>query len=95
MSRERGSAKTGGRVKGSKNKSSEEIKQALRMLMSNNLDQLQKDIAGMEGKDRAQLLISLAKHLTAPEINPEKLTDSQLFQVVEYLKKNEQERVKG
>ena len=47
----------------------------------------------MEGKDRATILISLAKHCTPPALNPEKLTTEQLQQILQFLK-DEQERDK-
>jgi hypothetical protein len=33
------------------------------------------------------LLISLAKHCTPPAMNPEKLSEEQLQQIIEYLEK--------
>ena len=82
--------KTGGRVKGTPNKTSEEIRQSLVKLLSNNLEQLQKDLETLKPKERATILISLAKHVTAPAINPERLTEEQLIQIIKYLKENEQ-----
>jgi len=41
-----------------------------------------------------KLLVSLAKHLTYPEVSPEKLSESQLLQVLEYLKQQENENKK-
>ena len=78
-----------GKPKGSKGRTSEEVRKCLLKLLDDNIVNLQKDIEGMKGKDRATLLISLAKHCTAPALNPEKLTDEQLLQIIQYIKENE------
>ena len=78
-----------GKPKGSANRTSEEIRQSLLKLLDDNLAKLQKDIDGMTGKDRASLLINLAKHCTPAAMNPEKLTEEQLIQIIQYLKEHE------
>jgi hypothetical protein len=92
MPRQKGIPKTGGRKPGSRNRTSEEIRQALLKLLDDNLETLQTDIKGLEGKDRVSLLISLAKHCTPPALNPEKLTEEQLEQIIDYLKEKENEK---
>jgi hypothetical protein len=84
--------KTGGRQKGSLNRTTEEVRKSLLRLLDDNLTNLQKDIQGLKGKDRATLLISLAKHCTPPAMNPEKLSEEQLQQIIEYLKKQHNEQ---
>jgi hypothetical protein len=79
--------KTGGRQKGSLNRTTEEVRKSLLKLLDDNLTNLQTDIKGLKGKDRAMLLISLAKHCTPPAMNPEKLSEEQLQQIIEYLEK--------
>jgi len=81
--------KTGGRKPGSKNRTTAEIQQALLKLIDDNIEQLQADFDSLEGKDRISLLISLAKHCTPPAINPERLTEEQLIQIIQYIKENE------
>jgi hypothetical protein len=76
-----------GRPRGARNRTSEEIRQSLLKLVDDNLANLQKDFKGLKGKDRALLIISLAKHCTPPALNPEKLTEDQLQQICEYFKK--------
>jgi len=83
--------KTGGRQKGSLNRTTEEVRKSLLQLLDDNLTNLQADIKGLKGKDRATLLISLAKHCTPPAMNPEKLSEEQLQQIIEYLKKQHNE----
>lgn len=81
--------KTGGRNKGTPNRTTEEVRITLLKILDENLSSLHSDIQGMKGKERATLLISLAKHCTPPAMNPEKLTVDQLEQILNYLKDNE------
>lgn len=83
--------KTGGRQKGSLNRTTAEVQVALLKLLDDNLSTLQIDFNEMSGKDRASLVISLAKHCTPPAMNPEKLTEEQLQQIIEYFKKKHNE----
>jgi hypothetical protein len=85
--------KTGGRVKGVPNRTSLEIRQALIDILNNNLDRLQGALETMDDKECAKLLVSLGKHLTFPEVSPERLTEDQLKQILEYIR-NEQNRLK-
>lgn len=75
-----------GRKPGSKNRTTAEIQQAMLALLDDNLEALQDDLNSINGKDRVSLLISLAKHCTPPAMNPEKLTEEQLKQIIDYLK---------
>jgi len=81
-----------GRPQGAKSRTGAEVQAALLKLLDDNIDALGDDIKSMKGKDRATLLINLAKHLTAPAINPERLTDEQLEQIINYLKKQQDEK---
>jgi len=55
---------------------------------------LKDDLKALESKDRVNVLISLARHLTPPALNPEKLTEDQLKQCYEYFKEQyEQNRI--
>lgn len=76
-----------GRPKKSKNRTSAELQQALLRLLDKHLDELSGDLKTLKAKDRAALLISLAKHITPPALNPERLTEEQLTQIVEFLQK--------
>ncbi|HUX56006.1 MAG TPA: hypothetical protein VMV77_03465 [Bacteroidales bacterium] len=87
----KGTLKTGGREAGTPNKTTSEVQNALLKILYDNLDQLKIDIKSMKDKDRALLLISLAKHCTPPALNPEKLTEEQLIQIIDYLEKREHE----
>jgi Arc/MetJ-type ribon-helix-helix transcriptional regulator len=84
-----------GRPKGARNRNSEVVREALVKLLDENIDSLREDLAGLKGKERASLLIQLARHLTRPEIVPERLTEEQLSQILEYLKLRDDEHEKS
>jgi len=52
-----------GRPKGSVNKSSNEIREAFQLLLSNNLEKIQDDLNELEAKDRIKLLLDLASFI--------------------------------
>lgn len=84
-----------GRPKGSKNRNSEGVRQALLKLLDENIDNLAEDLKSLKGKERANLLIALAKHLTAPALNPEKLTEEQMTEIINYLQEHENTQKKA
>jgi len=53
--------KTGGRKKGTPNKTTQEIRDKFSLLLSNNIDTLQNDINQLEPKDRIKTLIDISK----------------------------------
>jgi hypothetical protein len=79
-----------GRKKGTKNRTTSEIQAAFLQLLDDNLKTLQDDLDSLTSKDRATILITLAKHLTPPALNPERLTEEQLAQIVDYLRGHEE-----
>ena len=56
----KGNTTGSGRPKGSKNKSTQQIKNAFQALLSNSLPQLIEDVNQMEPKDRANFLLKLS-----------------------------------
>lgn len=76
-----------GRRKGAKNRTSAELQQALLCLLDKHLNEISADLRKMKPKDRAALLIALAKHVTPPALNPDRLSEDQLQQIVEFLQK--------
>jgi hypothetical protein len=78
-----------GKPKGARNRTTEEVRQTLLQLLDDNLDKLQADIDSLGGKERANLLINLAKHCTPPALQMDRLTESQMLQIIKYLKENE------
>ena len=51
----------GGRPKGAKNKSTEQIRKSFSKLLSNNLEQLETDLQNLEPKERIKYLLDIAK----------------------------------
>lgn len=55
-----------GRPKGTPNKSSKELREAINNLVSNNIDTLQSDIDNLEPKDRLAFIEKLFKYVIPP-----------------------------
>ena len=55
--------KFGGREKGTPNKDVSEIRDAFQKLIEGNIDQLEKDLSEMSGKDRINAIINLASYV--------------------------------
>ena len=53
--------KTGGRTKGTPNRTTSEIREQFQLLISNNLQTLQSDLEALEPKDRIKSIIELSK----------------------------------
>jgi hypothetical protein len=53
--------KTGGRTKGTPNKTTNEIREHFQKLVNNNLIQLEKDIKDLEPKERIKTILELSK----------------------------------
>lgn len=60
---EKGKSKTGGRVKGSKNKSTSKVRDAYTKLLEDNLDQITKDFKELEPRDRIKMFLDLSKYV--------------------------------
>ena len=62
--------KTGGRAKGTPNKTTFEIRQMLTDILVSNIDTLQTDLSSLEPKERVKYLIDLSK-LILPQLKQE------------------------
>ncbi len=78
--------KTGGRKAGTPNKTSSEVQKRLLKLLDDNIDDLDDDIKSLTPKERATLLINLAKHVTPSAFSPANMTIEQLQEAYEYFK---------
>lgn len=87
--------KTGGRVKGSRNRTTAEVQRALLQVLDDNLDGLSADLKALTPFQRATVVMNLIKHLTPPAVNPERLTEEQLEQVAGYLNTRREEQDSG
>jgi hypothetical protein len=64
-----------GRKKGSKNRSTEEVRTAFQTLVENQLNQLEKDLMQLEPKDRLRIVIDLSKFILPTLKSTELKTD--------------------
>lgn len=91
MARPKGIPKTGGRKKGTPNRSTDELRNLLQSFINTNMETLQTDYDKLEPKDRLNFINSLLRHvLPAPLQELERLTDEQLDELINRLKKNNQ-----
>lgn len=65
--------KTGGRTKGTLNKTTSELRERFTLLIDNNFDKLQIDIDLLEPKDRIKVILELAKFVV-PTLKATELT---------------------
>ena len=68
-----------GKPKGSKNKSTEKIRQAFADLIEDNLERLSNDLKQMQGKDRVRFIIDLSKFVL-PTLKSQEVELTQEFQ---------------
>ncbi|QQR96942.1 MAG: hypothetical protein IPK18_08475 [Sphingobacteriales bacterium] len=83
-----GTIKTGGRAKGTPNKTTKEIKECIVNLVSNNIDLLIDDIKQLEPKDRVYLLDKLLKYVLPQNIEINN-TENDIKKFVIRIKKNQ------
>lgn len=80
-----------GRPKGKANRTTDELRSLLQNFIDANIETLQNDFDQLEVKDRLTFIERLLKHvLPAPLQELERLTDDQLDQLINRLKKNNQ-----
>jgi len=75
-----------GRPKGAKGRNSSELQKALIKLLDENIDLLSDDIKKLPPDKRSNLLLQLARHVTPQALQPERLTEEQMQQVIDYIK---------
>jgi hypothetical protein len=71
----RGLRNASGRPKGTNNIVTQKVRDAFGLLVENNLDQMQKDLAVLDPKDRVKLLIEMAKFIV-PTLRSVDLNDN-------------------
>jgi hypothetical protein len=84
--------KTGGRQAGTPNRTTAELREALQAFIDANIDQLQNDFDVLEPEKRLTFFEKIIKMVLPVPLNPEQLTESQLIQVLEYLKRQKNEK---
>ena len=85
-----------GRPKGSPNKTTDEIRTMLQDFISDNLETLQADFEALEPKDRLTFIERLFKYILPAPLNElERVTDDQLDEIINKLKKQNHEHKQG
>lgn len=80
-----------GRPKGAKGKKPEQFRELISAFLIANWEGMQKDFDEMEPKDRNRFRESLLKYQVPPAIQPERLTDEQMEQIIEYYENHKKE----
>lgn len=81
--------KTGGRQKGTPNKSNATIKEFVQSIIDTNRQQVMRDIAELEAKDRVNAILKLLDYFlpkqtaSSNRVDLDRLTDEQVNQVIE------------
>jgi len=71
-----------GRPKGSANRSTDELRNVFQAFLETNLETMQRDFDNLESKDRLSFIERIAKMIIPPPLTLDKLTDSQLDQII-------------
>jgi hypothetical protein len=59
----KGQKKQGGRTKGTSNKTTQKVRDAFALILEDNLEQLEDDLASLKPEQRVRLLLDLAKYI--------------------------------
>jgi hypothetical protein len=85
-----------GRPAGTPNKTTEELRASVQRFIENNWDSIQEDFDKLKASERLNFINSLLRHVIPLPISYEKLSESQLEDIVEYLSlKNKQDETKN
>jgi len=76
-----------GRVKGSKNKTPEQIRSALLKFIQDNIDAVSNDFKELDTKQRLDFFEKIIRHVLPPPTSLEQLSEQQLEQLHTYLLK--------
>ena len=79
-----------GRPRGTKNRTSEEIRKTLLDFLDNNIDSLQETYESLDPKDRIRLLSLVFRYTLSLPFDPENLSIEHLEQIINYLKNGQQ-----
>ncbi len=94
VGRPKGQRKTGGRQKGTPNKTTQSVRSWLSGLIDENREQIAKDLQGLEPKDRLQMLEKFMQYTTPKMSNVQQsidlnvLSDDQLNTIIEEITKD-------
>jgi len=77
----------GGRKRGVPNRTTAELRETLRQFVDQNIDQLQTDFDSMDPEKRLTFFEKIIKLVLPPPVNPDQLTESQMIEIINYLRK--------
>jgi len=85
----KGEINSKGRPSGAKNKADAQIKASFELLVSDNLEQLKKDIASLEPLERVDMLLKIARFILPTASKIELKTDGEFMRpvMIEIIKK--------
>jgi len=75
-----------GKPKGAVNRTTRELREAMTAFIDTNIDKLQKDFDSLEPKDRLAFFEKALRLVLPPPPDPSNLTESQLLEIIDYLK---------
>ena len=83
--------KTGGRRRGTPNRTTAEIREALRAFIDANLHRLQEDYDTLDSEKRFVFFEKIARMILPAPVNPDALTAEQMQEIISYLEDKERE----
>ena len=86
-----GNKKKAGRVAGVPNKTTEQFRELIKSFVLKNWNNLQADFDKMKPGERALFRERLLKYFVPEAVNPDRLTEEQILQVIETLEKRQHE----
>jgi hypothetical protein len=83
--------KTGGRRRGTPNRTTAEIREALRAFVDMNIDSLQDDFDTLDPEKRLTFFERIVRMVVPPPVNPDALTTEQMEFIISYLEDKQRE----
>ena len=78
---------TAGRPKGAKDRTTAELREALREFVDQNIDKLQTSFDNLDDEKKLSFFEKIIKMVLPPPVNPDQLTESQMIELINYLRK--------
>jgi len=78
-----------GRPSGSRNKTPEQIRELIGIFLKDHWKEVPEIFKKLKPVEQARFIDALLKYYVPVAVHPEKLSEEQLLQVIEYLKENE------
>lgn len=94
MSRQKGTPKTGGRTKGTPNKTTQNVKQWIEKIIDKNRKQVERDLKSVEPQERLKIIEKLLQYVVpkqqaqSVDVDFSSLNDAQLESIVTEITKD-------